>query len=41
MTTRKTYANSALSAKAAKSEIISEKDVAAEETDGGGGGGEA
>ena len=39
MTTRKTYANSALSAKAAKSEIISEKDVVAEKTDGGEGGG--
>ena len=38
MTTRKTYANSALSAKETKSDI-SEKDVAAEETDGGGGGG--
>ena len=37
MTTGKTYANSALSTKAAKNEIISENDVAAEGTDGGGG----
>ena len=39
MTTRKTYAKSALSAKETKSAVISEKDVVAEETDGGGGGG--
>jgi len=32
MATRKTYANSALSAKATKNEFTSEKDVAAEAT---------